>query len=62
MSVLEPILVRVQPQIAEAMRELSRRTRVPVAEYQREAFADLLRKYDALPTPPGVEGDTRGIA
>lgn len=49
---LEPVLIRIPPEIAVAMRELSRRTRVPIAAYQREAMADLLRKYDALPAAP----------
>jgi hypothetical protein len=62
MTRLEPVLVRIPPEIARAIRDLSRRTRVPIAAYQREAMADLLWKYDALPTPPGSDGDTRGAA
>jgi hypothetical protein len=43
-------LVRVlAPELAEAMRALSRRTRLPVAYHYREAVADLLRKYGAMP-------------
>lgn len=56
----EPVLIRIPPEIAEAVRALSRRTRVPIAEYQREAMADLVRKYEALLARD--EGDTRGSA
>ncbi len=53
MKRLEPVLIRIPPEIAEAMRALSRKTRIPIAEYQREAMADLLKKYGALPAAPG---------
>lgn len=59
---LKCVLARIPPPVAEAMRELSRKTRVPIAEYQREAFADLLAKYGIDPTPSVAEGDTRGAA
>ncbi len=60
MTHLEPVLIRIPPEIAGAMRELSRRTRVPIASYQREAMVDLLRKYAALPASDEI--DTRGAA
>jgi predicted DNA-binding protein len=39
------MLIRLPPAIAEELRALARRTRVPIAAYQREAIADLLAKY-----------------
>jgi predicted DNA-binding protein len=39
------MLVRIPPEVADELRALSRRTRVPLATYQREAMADLVAKY-----------------
>ncbi len=58
---LNPVLIRIPPEVAEAMRALSRRTRIRLADHYREAIADLLRKYGALPGEQG-DGDTRGAA
>ncbi len=52
---LEPVLMRLPPAIITALRELSKRTRVPQAEYAREAIADLLAKYGAMPAAPKDE-------
>jgi predicted DNA-binding protein len=54
--------MRIPVEHAEAMRAMSQKTRVPIAEYQREAIEDWLKKHDALPVAPGDEGDTRGGA
>ncbi len=54
---LEPVLMRLPVPIASALRDLARRTRIPKADYEREAIADLLRKYGAL--PEAAEGDKR---
>lgn len=45
---LEPMLVRL-PQLANELRNLARKTRVRQSDYLREAVADLLAKYGALP-------------
>jgi predicted DNA-binding protein len=39
------MLIRIPPELAEELRALARRTRVPLAVYQREAVADLVTKY-----------------
>lgn len=57
---LEPMLIRVPPELASALRDLARRTRIRLADYHREAVADLLRKYDALPAQD--ERDAGGAA
>jgi Arc/MetJ-type ribon-helix-helix transcriptional regulator len=46
---LEPMLVRLPPQLAHELRNLARKTRVRQSDYLREAVADLLAKYGALP-------------
>ncbi len=46
---LEPMLVRLPPQLANELRNLARKTRVRQSDYLREAVADLLAKYGALP-------------
>jgi hypothetical protein len=48
---LEPMLVRLPPQLAAELRNLARKTRVRQSDYLREAVADLLAKYGALPMP-----------
>jgi predicted transcriptional regulator len=47
---LEPMLVRLPPALASELRNLARKTRVRQSDYLREAVADLLAKYGALPT------------
>lgn len=49
---LVPMLFRVPPEHADAIRELAQRTRVPLAVYQREAMTDLLAKYRSRSTAP----------
>ena len=46
---LEPMLVRLPPTLAHELRNLARKTRVRQSDYLREAVADLLAKYGALP-------------
>ena len=46
---LEPMLVRLPPALASELRNLARKTRVRQSDYLREAVADLLAKYGALP-------------
>jgi hypothetical protein len=46
---LEPMLVRLPPALATELRNLARKTRVRQSDYLREAVADLLAKYGALP-------------
>ncbi len=60
MTPFQPVLIRIPPEFAAAMRGLSGRTRIRAADHYREAIADLLRKYDALPVVPGADGDARG--
>lgn len=42
---LTSMLIRLPPNLAEQLRDLSRRTRVRQSEYLREAVRDLLEKY-----------------
>lgn len=46
---LEPMLVRLPPVLANELRNLAKKTRVRQSDYLREAVADLLAKYGALP-------------
>ncbi len=46
---LEPMLIRLPPAFATELRNLARKTRVRQSDYLREAVADLLAKYGALP-------------
>jgi predicted transcriptional regulator len=43
---LTSMLIRLPPSLANALRELSRRTRIRQSEYLREAVRDLLLKYE----------------
>jgi predicted transcriptional regulator len=43
------MLVRLPPALATELRNLARKTRVRQSDYLREAVADLLAKYGALP-------------
>lgn len=52
---LEPVLIRIPPEFAAALRALAKRTRIRKADFEREAIADLLKKYDALPPAPARE-------
>jgi Arc/MetJ-type ribon-helix-helix transcriptional regulator len=47
---LEPMLVRLPRTFAAELRNLARKTRVRQSDYLREAVADLLAKYGALPS------------
>lgn len=42
---LTSMLIRLPPALADALRELSRETRVRQSDYLREAVRDLLAKY-----------------
>ncbi len=48
---LTSMLIRLPPQLADQLRELSKKTRVRQSEYLREAVRDLLAKYAASPEP-----------
>lgn len=43
---LTSMLIRLPPSLANALRDLSRRTRIRQSEYLREAVRDLLIKYE----------------
>lgn len=42
---LEPMLVRLPPDLAARLRRLARSTRIRQSDYLREAVSDLLHKY-----------------
>lgn len=42
---LEPMLVRLPPELASRLRRLARATRIRQSDYLREAVSDLLAKY-----------------
>jgi hypothetical protein len=42
---LEPMLVRLPPELAARLRRLARATRIRQSDYLREAVSDLLAKY-----------------
>jgi hypothetical protein len=42
---LEPMLVRLPPELAARLRRLARSTRIRQSDYLREAVSDLLMKY-----------------
>jgi len=42
---LEPMLVRLPPELASRLRQLARATRIRQSDYLREAVSDLLAKY-----------------
>jgi predicted transcriptional regulator len=44
-SRLEPMLVRLPPELADRLRRLARTTRIRQSDYLREAVSDLLAKY-----------------
>ena len=44
-SRLEPMLVRLPPELADRLRRLARATRIRQSDYLREAVSDLLAKY-----------------
>ena len=43
---LEPMLIRLPPELAARLRRLARATRIRQSDYLREAVSDLLMKYD----------------
>lgn len=45
---LEPMLIRLPPNLAGRLRQLARATRIRQSDYLREAVSDLLAKYDHL--------------
>ena len=47
---LEPMLVRLPPELAARLRRLARATRIRQSDYLREAVSDLLAKYGDLPS------------
>jgi predicted DNA-binding protein len=44
-SRLEPMLIRLPPELAARLRRLARATRIRQSDYLREAVSDLLAKY-----------------
>jgi predicted DNA-binding protein len=42
---LEPMLIRLPPELAARLRRLARSTRIRQSDYLREAVSDLLAKY-----------------
>jgi hypothetical protein len=46
---LEPMLVRLPPELATRLRRLARQTRIRQSDYLREAVSDLLSKYGDVP-------------
>jgi hypothetical protein len=48
-SRLEPMLVRLPPELATRLRKLARHTRIRQSDYLREAVSDLLHKYGEVP-------------
>jgi len=54
---LEPMLVRLPPELASRLRQLARSTRIRQSDYLREAVSDLLAKYGHLSSQ-----DTDGAA
>jgi len=46
---LEPMLVRLPPELASRLRRLARATRIRQSDYLREAVSDLLAKYGEVP-------------
>jgi hypothetical protein len=57
-SRLEPMLVRLPPELATRLRRLARHTRIRQSDYLREAVSDLLSKYGDVPgeLPPEQDG------
>lgn len=47
---LEPMLIRLPPELAAGLRRLARSTRIRQSDYLREAVSDLLAKYGDLPS------------
>jgi predicted DNA-binding protein len=45
---LEPMLIRLPPELAAGLRRLARATRIRQSDYLREAVSDLLAKYGDL--------------
>jgi hypothetical protein len=50
---LEPMLVRLPPDLANRLRRLARATRIRQSDYLREAVSDLLAKYGHVPLSEG---------
>ncbi len=54
-SRLEPMLIRLPPQLADRLRRLARATRIRQSDYLREAVTDLLAKYGHVALEEGSE-------
>jgi len=54
-SRLEPMLIRLPPQLADRLRRLARATRIRQSDYLREAVSDLLAKYGHVSLEEGRE-------
>ena len=54
-SRLEPMLIRLPPQLADQLRRLARATRIRQSDYLREAVSDLLAKYGHVSLEEGSE-------
>ena len=54
-SRLEPMLIRLPPQLADRLRRLARATRIRQSDYLREAVSDLLTKYGNVSLEEGSE-------
>lgn len=54
-SRLEPMLIRLPPQLADRLRRLARATRIRQSDYLREAVSDLLTKYGHVSLEEGSE-------
>jgi len=54
-SRLEPMLIRLPPQLADRLRRLARATRIRQSDYLREAVSDLLAKYGHVSLEEGSE-------
>lgn len=54
-SRLEPMLIRLPPELADRLRRLARATRIRQSDYLREAVSDLLAKYGHVSLEDGAE-------
>ena len=54
-SRLEPMLIRLPPDLADRLRRLARATRIRQSDYLREAVSDLLAKYGHVALEEGSE-------
>jgi predicted transcriptional regulator len=52
---LEPMLIRLPPDLAGRLRRLARATRIRQSDYLREAVSDLLTKYGHVSLDEGAQ-------